>query len=67
MLILLSTLKKFGEDNLPEWQIDDQDLINNMDKLTNFKPSAKVGEVLYKSNRMSVPCLSVRIIFLNGI
>jgi hypothetical protein len=42
MCLLLSTLKKFGEDNLPEWQIDDQDLLNNMDKLTNFQPSKKI-------------------------
>ena len=44
MCLLLSTLKKFGEDNLPEWQIDDQDLLNTMEKLTNFKPCEKVGE-----------------------
>ena len=45
MCLLLSTLKKFGEDNLPEWHIEDQQLLNNMDKLTNYSLNQKVIEI----------------------
>jgi hypothetical protein len=42
MCLLLSTLKKFGEDKLPEWHIDDQELLKSMEKLSNFSPKQKV-------------------------
>ena len=45
MCLLLSTLKKFGEDNLPEWNIEDQQLLNNMEKLTNYSLNQKVIQI----------------------
>ena len=45
MCLLLSTLKKFGEDNLPEWNIEDQQLLNNMEKLTNHSQNQEVIQI----------------------
>merc|ERR1712200_86256 len=41
MSLVLVILSKFGEDKVPEWEVQDQQLLKQMQNLTNFKVQEK--------------------------